>query len=251
MAAERNASLRETAEEHRERLLQGGKDLTRLAEDLEQGAAEAKRLGDMSQEIEKFVAQARAIAAQTNMLALNAAIEASRAGGGEGRGFAVVADEVRKLAVQAGRAAETTSKTVNSVLQTVQENQTRLTRLAEASASVRAVAESAAGGLQEVAGTAAETSAWTEEISTAAADVRRVVEEITKRLDAAAQGTESVVAAAEEIAASAQEQSASTEEIASSAAQLAEAADRLTAAVQSFRLLESGAPKPGPEQSAA
>ncbi len=238
VAAERNASLLETAEQHRERLLAGSEQLAQLAGDLEEGVAEARRLADMSEEIETFVRQARTIAAQTNMLALNAAIEASRAVSGEGRGFAVVADEVRKLATQAARAATTTSETVHNVLATLEATRDRLTRLAEASTSVRQIAESAAGGLQEVAGGAAETSAWTGEISGAAGEVRRLVEEITQRLETTV--TDSVVTAAEQIAASAQEQSASTEEIAGSAAQLAEAADRLTAAVSSFKLGAKG-----------
>ncbi len=251
VAAQRNAALKDVAESHRHRLMEGSAQLGTLANDLERGAADAERLAGLSEEIQKFVTQARTIASQTNMLALNAAIEASRGGGGgEGRGFAVVADEVRKLANQAARAAATTSQTVTAVLETVQDIRTRLARLAEASASVREIAEAAAGALKEVAGGAAETSAWTGEISGAAGNVRGLVQEISERLETIAQGTESVVSAAEEIAASAQQQSASTEEIAGSAARLAEAAEGLTAAVSSFRLAGSR-PRPGPSRSAA
>jgi methyl-accepting chemotaxis protein len=244
LAADRNTSLLETAERHRQRLLAGSEQLGQLATDLEAGVADAKRIADMSEEIETFIKQARTIANQTNMLALNAAIEASRASGGEGRGFAVVADEVRKLATQAARAAGSTSDTVHNVLANLQVTGERLTRLAAASSAVREVAEAAASGLQEVAGGAAETSAWTGEISNAADETRRLVQEITGRLQTIAGGTESVVAAAEQIAASAEQQSASTEEIASSAAQLAEAADRLTAVVSSFRVFGERAGEP-------
>ena len=257
LAAERNQSLLETSEQHRERLLAGSAQLGDLASDLESGVEDARQLAAMSEEIEAFIKQARSIAAQTNMLALNAAIEASRATGTESRGFAVVADEVRKLANQAAQAAANTSETVNNVLANLQTTGERLTRLAAASTSVRAVAEAAAAGLQEVAGGAAETSAWTGEISGAAADVKRLVEEITQRLQAIQGGTESVVSAAEQIAASAEEQSASTEEIAGSAAQLAEAADRLTEAVSTFRVAGAGGIKrpegetPPPGEAAA
>ncbi len=239
-AANRNASLRELAEQNRERLVSGVDQLGMLAADLERGADEAQALSDMSEQIQKFVTQAKGIASQTNMLALNAAIEAARATGGEGRGFAVVADEVRKLATQAARAAGSTADTVRDVLDRVQATRQRLTRLAQASSSVRGVAESAVAGLDEVAAAASETSAWTEEISRAAGDVRHLVEEITQRLDHVAQGTESVVAAAEQIAASAEEQSASTEEIAGSASHLAASAEKLTSAVSTFRLLKGG-----------
>ncbi len=240
-AASRSTQLATLAARHREELTGGAEQLTSLAADLERGAADAEVLAKMSEEVQHFVKQAKDIGAQTNMLALNAAIEASRAGAGESRGFAVVADEVRKLATQASRAATTTAETVRNVLTTLEATRERLTRLVGASASVRRVAESAVGGLEEVVGAARDTSRWTEEISSAATELRRLVEEITQRLDVLAQGTEGVVAAAEEIAASAQQQSASTQEIASSASQLAESAERLTAAVSSFRIQrESG-----------
>lgn len=251
VAAERNASLKDVAERHRERLIEGSGVLAELANDLERGAADAERLAGLSEEIQQFVTQARSIASQTNMLALNAAIEASRAAGGEGRGFTVVADEVRKLATQAARAAATTSDTVGTVLKSVQDIRDRLARLAATSAAVREIADAAAGALREVAGGAAETSAWTEEISGAAGNVRQLVEEITTRLETIAQGTEAVVAAAQQIAASAEEQTASTEEIASSAARLAEAAEGLTAAVSSFRLAGARSRVAGPGRSAA
>ncbi|UCF41995.1 MAG: methyl-accepting chemotaxis protein [Gemmatimonadota bacterium] len=239
LAANRNTALLETAEQHRERLLTGSEQLGRLASDLEEGVSDARRLADMSEQIEAFIKQTRAIATQTNMLALNAAIEASRAGS-EGRGFAVVADEVRKLAGQAAQAAASTAETVHNVLATLQATSDRLTALSQSSSAVREIADAAAAGLQEVSGGAAETSAWTGEISNAAGEVRKLVDEITQRLQAIQGGTESVVAAAEQIAASAEEQSASTEEIASSAAQLAEASERLTTAVSSFRMVGTG-----------
>jgi len=243
VAADRSNSLVETAAEHRARLIEGGTQLARLASDLEQGAAEARRLADLSEEIQRFVSQARAIASQTNMLALNAAIEASRAAGGEGRGFAVVADEVRKLANQTARSAATTGEVVRSVLTTVQGTQDRLDRLAEASSAVREIAESAAIALEDVADATAESSAWSGEIARAAEDVEKLVADISERLQTIAGGTDAIVAASEEIAASAEEQSASTEQIAASATQLADASQHLTAAVSSFRLRSESVPQ--------
>src|SRR2546428_359716 len=89
------------------------------------GAQEAVALAQASAEIQKFVAQAKAVATQTNMLALNAAIEAARAGP-QGRGFAVVADEVRKLASVAAAAAGDTADTVRGVVTRVQATRDRL-----------------------------------------------------------------------------------------------------------------------------
>lgn len=236
VAAERSSTLSETAGEHQERLTAGSEQLASLASDLELGAAEATKLAGLSEEIQQFVTQAKAIAAQTNMLSLNAAIEASRAGGGEGRGFEVVADEVRKLATQAARSATNTADVVGNVLSMVQGTRDRLSRLAEASSAVRQIAESAAEALREVAGATAESSAWSEEISNAAGDVKRLAEEITRRLQTIAEGSDAVVSASQGLANSALDQTQATEGIAGSATMLAEAAHHLTATVGSFQL---------------
>lgn len=235
-AVERNAALQATAERHRTSLLESSERLAQLAGEIERSAAEAQTLVDLSAEIQQFVSQARGIAAQTNMLSLNAAIEAARAEGGDGRGFAVVADEVRKLAVQAARAATTTSETVAKILGTVQTTRSRLGRLVEGSSAVQEVARSAASGLQEVAQAAADYASWTDEISEGAADARRLVAEITERLQVLAGSTESGLAAAEALADTAARQTESSQEIAASAVHLLEVADRLTSDVKSFRL---------------
>src|SRR5207249_3632551 len=86
----RNSNLATLARRHKETLDQSTAQLSKLALEVETGAQEAVALAQASAEIQKFVAQAKAVATQTNMLALNAAIEAARAGP-QGRGFAVVA----------------------------------------------------------------------------------------------------------------------------------------------------------------
>jgi methyl-accepting chemotaxis protein len=233
-AAERNAALARLARSHRERLDQSTAELARLAEEIERGAAEADTLATASGEIEKFIAQARAIAKQTHMLALNASIEAARAGE-EGRGFSVVAEEVRKLAGQAARAAASTSDTVQSVVAQVQTARDRLLRLGRGGTAAREAAHSAAEGLKNVAAEAEANDEWTRRISTSAGEVRGLIEGIAGRMREVSSGTEEYAAAAEQIAAAAQQLNASTEEISSSAGHLAEAAEKLTGAVAGFR----------------
>jgi methyl-accepting chemotaxis protein len=234
-AAERNAALARLARGHRERLDASTAELARLTDEIEAGSAEADALTAASAQIEKFVAQTKAIAKQTHMLALNASIEAARAGE-EGRGFSVVAEEVRKLASQAAQAASSTSTTVQSVLERVRTARERLIRLGRGGMAARDAAHAAAEGLAGVASDAEQNDDWTRRISQSAQDVRALVETIAGRMREVSAGTEEYAAAAQEIAAAAQQLNASTEEISSSAGHLAEASDRLTGAVGGFKL---------------
>ncbi|MEP6688725.1 MAG: methyl-accepting chemotaxis protein [Gemmatimonadales bacterium] len=234
-AAERNGALARLARSHRERLDASTTELTRLAEEVEQAAVEAAALAAASEEIEKFVAQTKAIAKQTHMLALNASIEAARAGE-EGKGFSVVAEEVRKLAGQAARSAGTTSETVQIVVERVRTARERLLRLGKGGLAAKDAAHEAAAGLLNVAADAEANDIWTRRISDSAGEVRGLIEGIAGRMREVSAGTEDYAAAAEEIAAAAQQLNASTEEISSSASHLADAAERLTGAVGGFKL---------------
>ncbi len=241
-AADRNASLARTARSHQDQLNASSLQLRSLTEEIELGATEAEALATASEEIEKFVAQTKAIARQTHMLALNAGIEAARAGS-EGRGFAVVAEEVRKLAGQAAQAATTTSQTVDLVQARVKTARDRLLRLGQGGAAARDAANTAVLGLSQVASEAEANDLWTRQISTSAGEVRQLVDGIANRMSGVTEGTEEFAAAAEEIAASAQELSASTVEIAHSATQLATASGKLTTSVQRFKLAGNGKEK--------
>jgi methyl-accepting chemotaxis protein len=234
-AAERNAALARLARSHRERLDVSTAELARLAEEVDQAATEAEALAAASEEIEKFVAQTKAIAKQTHMLALNASIEAARAGE-EGKGFSVVAEEVRKLAGQAARSAGTTSETVQIVVARVRTARERLLRLGQGGLAAKDAAHEAAAGLLNVAADAEANDMWTRRISDSASEVRGLIEGIAGRMREVSAGTEDYAAAAEEIAAAAQQLNASTEEISSSASHLADAAERLTGAVGGFKL---------------
>ena len=219
--AQRNAALAQLARGHRARLDASSVELARLADEVTLGTSEAEALAGASADIEKFIAQTRAIAKQTHMLALNASIEAARAGE-DGKGFSVVADEVRKLAGQTSQAAATTSETVSTVVKSVQ--------------VARDPAESAVVGLQNVASEADANDEWTRGISASSEEVRALIEQIAGRMREVSAGTEDYAAAAQEIAAAAEQLNASTEEISTSASRLAQAAEKLSRATTGFQL---------------
>lgn len=233
--AARNAALAQLARGHRDRLDASTVELERLAEEIGRGAAEADALATASREIEKFVAQTRAIAKQTHMLALNASIEAARAGD-EGKGFSVVAEEVRKLAGQTSQAAATTSETVRTIVSSVEGARERLLRLLAGGQLARDAAHAAVDGLLGVARDAEANDEWTRRISASSEEVRGLIEQIAGRMKDVSSGTEDYAAAAEQIAAAAEQLNASTEEISTSAGHLATAAEKLTRATTGFRL---------------
>jgi methyl-accepting chemotaxis protein len=233
-AVERNAQLATLARAHRTRLGESVEALDRLAEEVELGTSEAEALATASQEIERFIDQARTVAKQTRILALNAAIEAARAGTGA-HGFATVADEVRKLAGQAAIAATATSDTVRTIVAQVATARERLLRLGSGGLEARSAALAAAEGLRTLSEEADAVNVWTRNVSQAATEVRGLVDGIAGRTRALATGTEDFAAAAEQIAASTEELNASTEEITAGAQHLANAAVKLTEAVGGFR----------------
>lgn len=124
-------------------------EIEQIALSVEQSARVISALGERSEAISGIVKVIREIADQTNLLALNAAIEAARAGE-QGRGFAVVADEVRKLAERTSTAT-TEIGTMISAIQ--QETRTAIASIDAGSAQARsgaALAQRAAGSLQQI-----------------------------------------------------------------------------------------------------
>jgi len=152
-------------------------EIEQIARSVEQSARVISALGERSEAISGIVKVIREIADQTNLLALNAAIEAARAGE-QGRGFAVVADEVRKLAERTSTAT-TEIGTMISAIQ--QETRTAIASIDAGSAQARsgaALAQRAAGSLEQINEGAQGTMEKVDAIAVAINAHRREAEQI-------------------------------------------------------------------------
>ncbi len=130
----------------------------------------------LSDEIQVIVKTIDGIAFQTNILALNAAVEAARAGE-SGRGFAVVAGEVRTLAESSARAAQDTSKLIDTVSASIQNS---LQKAETATNTVMKVGENShklTSMMEEVVSSSDEQFTMISRVSEELSNITRIVED--------------------------------------------------------------------------
>jgi methyl-accepting chemotaxis protein len=142
--AEEARSLAASAREHTSEGTSRMNRLTEAVRDIRQSSTETA----------KIVKTIEEIAFQTNLLALNAAVEAARAGDA-GRGFAVVAEEVRALAIRSAEASKNTATLIErnvqsaehgvklngEVMQSLEQIDTQVQRVASVTADISTAAE--------------------------------------------------------------------------------------------------------------
>ena len=219
-----------SASASREAIERAAQTLIRVGDDVDATAERVRLLAPASERVGDFVATVSRIARQTNLLALNAAIEASRAGE-HGLGFAVVADEIRKLAGESALAAKTIATTVHRVRDdiggAVQAMDTTAREVAGAG-NIARDATAALGAMVEGISRIAEQSGDVAALAQSQAQFSSSVAGVFEALDGSAvRASQAAVNAAEAAAA----QRMSIDELSRSAAQLSQTAARMRALV--------------------
>lgn len=220
----------QSASASREAIQRAAQTLIRVGDDVDATAERVRLLAPASERVGEFVATVSRIARQTNLLALNAAIEASRAGE-QGLGFAVVADEIRKLAGESALAAKTIATTVLRVRDDIGgavQSMDNTAREVAGASNIARDATAALGAMVDGISRIAEHSDEVAALAQSQAQFSSNVAGVFEALDGSAErASQAAVNAAEAAAA----QRMSIDELSRSAAQLSQTAARMRALV--------------------
>lgn len=181
------------------------RDMSRIAEVVNQTVSTVRKLGKNSDEIGEIIQVIDDIADQTNLLALNAAIEAARAGE-MGRGFAVVADEVRKLAERTTTATKQISVMIKQIQSDTSEAVVSIEAGNEEVKRGREEANKAGESLKQIINASNHVVDDINQIATAAEEQSATSEQISKNIESinnvtqeSAAGIQSIARAAEDL----------------------------------------------------
>ena len=117
------------------------------------------------------------IASKTNLLAMNAAIEAAHAGE-YGKGFAVVADEIRNLAESSAESADSVTKALGEVSESIQVSEKSTRRTGEVFGKIVEQIKGVAFSMSEMKNATSELSIGAQQILEALASLVSTTNEV-------------------------------------------------------------------------
>lgn len=188
------------------------KGMHRIAQVVNESAAQVKILGVSSTKIGEIVGVINDIADQTNLLALNAAIEAARAGE-QGRGFAVVADEVRKLAERTTKATKEIADMIRQIQADTSQAVISMQKGTEEVTNGITLAEQAGQMLQNIVNNAQSVAEMMTRVTSVSDEMLRSAEQISKNVESISSVTHESASGTQQIARTAEDLNRLTEKL--------------------------------------
>jgi len=201
-------------------------NIGKAAQSAKESVGNIRKLGDITNQINKIVDKIVNVALQTNMLAINGSIEAARAGE-FGRGFSVVAGDIRTLANDSSENAEKIQDMVRAMQAQITLVSTDLDSQANISAQEVENAKKITTNLESVDVDMNEVQRSVQEVNAGATESLVALEQVNKAVVDIANGAEEASKVADEASKAAEEGNKGMQLIAQAVEDIASMADEM------------------------
>jgi methyl-accepting chemotaxis protein len=201
-------------------------NIGKAAQSAKESVGNIRKLGDITNQINKIVDKIVNVALQTNMLAINGSIEAARAGE-FGRGFSVVAGDIRTLANDSSENAEKIQDMVRAMQAQITLVSTDLDSQANISAQEVENAKKITINLESVDVDMSEVQRSVQEVNAGATESLVALEQVNKAVVDIANGAEEASKVADEASKAAEEGNKGMQLIAQAVEDIASMADEM------------------------